>query len=65
MAILAFLAFVLAFIFHGAGFGNLGPWLDWQGLTVLGFVLLSWDIAWPHVGTLYARRGTVVTPPQP
>lgn len=44
--ILALLAFALAFIFHGAGFGKLGPWLDWQGLALLGFVLLTLPGAW-------------------
>jgi hypothetical protein len=55
--ILALLAFALAFVFHGAGFGKLGPWLDWQGLMLLGFALLTFP-------SLVALRNRV-TPPQP
>jgi membrane-bound ClpP family serine protease len=61
--ILAFLAFVLAFIFHGAGFAP-DLWFNWQGLALAGFVLLTLDAAWPRFGTLYARRAVSV-PPQP
>ena len=55
MAILAFLAFALAFIFHGAGFGKLGPWLDWQGLALLGFVLLTFPGVWVVTAPLRRR----------
>ena len=53
--ILALLAFAFAFVFHGAGFAP-DAWFDWQGLTVLGLLLLTLDAAWPRMGTLYARR---------
>lgn len=39
-AVLALLAFVVAFIFHGAGF-NPGAWFNWQGLAVLGLVFVA------------------------
>ena len=53
--ILALLAFALAFIFHGAGFAKLGPWLDWQGLALLGLVLLSFPSAWALAAPLRRR----------
>jgi len=53
--ILALLAFALAFIFHGTGFGKLGPWLDWQGLMLLGFVLLTFPGAWVVTAPLRRR----------
>jgi len=36
---LAFVAFVLAVIFHGFGFAP-NHWLDWTGLVLLGAALL-------------------------
>jgi hypothetical protein len=43
MGILALLAFLLAFIFHGAGF-NPDSWFNWQGMALLGLILLAWAI---------------------
>lgn len=53
--ILALLAFALAFTFHGAGFTKLGPWLDWQGLALAGFILLTFPGAWVTAAPLRRR----------
>lgn len=54
MAILAFLAFALAVIFHGAGFDpNL--WFNWQGMALIGFLLLTLDPAWARAESLRKR----------
>lgn len=40
LGILAVVAFILAFFFHGAGFTT-SAWLDWQSLMLAGLVLLA------------------------
>ena len=37
--VLALVAFILAFVFHGAGFSP-SPWWNWQGMALAGLVLL-------------------------
>lgn len=39
-AILMLLAFALAVLFHGFKFAP-NTWLDWQGLMLIGFLLLA------------------------
>lgn len=38
--IAAVVAFILAYLFKGAGFDP-SPWFDWQALTVLGLLFLT------------------------
>lgn len=40
LGILAAVAFLLAFLFHGAGFAG-SPWLDWESLLLAGLALLA------------------------
>ena len=64
MAILAFLAFVFAVVFHGL---RISPdlWFGWQGLALLGFVFLTLEPAWGRLETYRTRRTVVVPPQQP
>jgi hypothetical protein len=43
--VVAFLAFALAIVFHGFGFDP-NPWINWQGLALIGLLCLAWNPAW-------------------
>lgn len=45
MPVVAFLAFALAIVFHGFGFDP-NPWINWQGLALIGLLCLAWNPAW-------------------
>jgi hypothetical protein len=48
-AVLAAVAFFIAYLFHGAHFAP-SAWIDWQGMSVAGlfFLALAGTGAWPR-----------------
>jgi hypothetical protein len=61
-AILAVLAFTLAFAFHGAGV-HVGTWFDWQGLALAGLAFLAWHATGWWAAPAWVPRRTVVQQP--
>lgn len=46
LAVVAFILFVLSFIFHGLGIDP-SAWINWEGLSVLGLAFLAWHFIAP------------------
>jgi hypothetical protein len=53
-AVLAAILFAIAFVLHGAG-GHVPAWFAWQGVTLIGLVLLALHAA--GLGPNWPRRG--------
>lgn len=55
LGILAVVAFILAWVFHGAGFAP-SPWFDSDALTILGLLFLALQLVLPVVRPLVVAR---------
>lgn len=53
--VLAVIAFVIAWIFHAAGF-HAGAVLDWTSFALAGLVLFSAHVAFGYVGPVIVHR---------